>query len=173
MEGILGLILYFLGSARGPFCGAQRSSLWGSWVHVGIPLISFRIFVLILKFSWFWGSRSQVLARCRHQPGSFLISDPLSLSPGGHQWYHISPGPAHGKAIRWWRPANRFPCGGSVSGRHRHQRRTWTDLLPGDRNAQCAQQSGPGLLIILKKKTQYSCVPADRRQTRKVLMLGR
>lgn len=84
----------------------------------------------------------------------------LSLSLGGHQWYHIRPGPADGKAVRWRRLPHRFPRGGSVSGWHRHQRRAWTDLLPSDRNAQRTQQSGPGLFVHWNKWNQsrfYDC----------------
>lgn len=81
----------------------------------------------------------------------------LFLSPGGYQWYHISPGPADGKAVCWRRLPHRFPCGGTVSGRHWHQRRTWTDLLQSDRNTQRAQQSGPGLFIHWNKTNQLLC----------------
>lgn len=67
------------------------------------------------------------------------------VSSGGHQRYHISPGPANGKAVCWWWLPYRLPRGRSVSGWHWHQRRTGTDLLSGDWDTQCPEQSGTGV----------------------------
>lgn len=152
-RGIVGFIMWLLGSMRGSR-QCPRSFQWfmgGGFIRRfhGF-MMEFQIFLrgfldFMMGFEVF-GLVSMT--------GLIVNHLSLSLSPGGYQWHHLNPGPANGKAIRGRWLSHGFPRGGAVPGRYRHQRRTRTDLLPGDGDAQRAQQSVPGLSIPRKERKQ-------------------